>query len=442
MSSHTLEKIVTNIQEKSKIEPLSPAIEAVVNAKMQSHSAATQGSPPSRKLTQSTESTCLSTTTTATTTTTLSSLASTARQNDHRGSDTSVSSEGDGLIRSGSVVHGFSPAPSSFRSSRTRLSSGLSGLAVKNAAAKTLAPTKPGVFTLGASSEDDESSFEARMSFRRQAPEKRASSLSQSIGSGMAKQKKTTSFRDIVEQRRSDKGNEDDEGAIESSDEEDEEDDIIGSAIEEEDDEDEDEDEEGEWEDSNSDDGKAVEDKSVFKRIDSRPNLVSRRSILTQGLTEGDRAKGLLSAASKSQPAINRGRTTSLNGPSMPCSPDENEEDTGMMMQAPRSSKPLPIIPATSSAYAVAHSPRTTRRHMLSTELTESLRKNLLWERQQKNTDRNFKNRQARSMANLQQAAIDAEKVTGAPTLPPPNAALKNFSYNFDNPWEYNAKGW
>lgn len=284
LSSHTLEKIVTNIQEKSKIEPLSPAIEAVVNAKMQSHSAATQGSPPSRKLTQSTESTCLSTTTTATTTTTLSSVASTARQNDHRGSDTSVSSEGDGLIRSGSVVHGFSPAPSSFRSSRTRLSSGLSGLAVKNAAAKTLAPTKPGVFTLGASSEDDESSFEARMSFRRQAPEKRASSLSQSIGSGMAKQKKTTSFRDIVEQRRSDKGNEDDEGAIESSDEEDEEDDIIGSAIEEEDDEDEDEDEEGEWEDSNSDDGKAVEDKSVFKRIDSRPNLVSRRSILTSTL--------------------------------------------------------------------------------------------------------------------------------------------------------------
>jgi hypothetical protein len=36
------------------------------------------------------------------------------------------------------------------------------------------------------------------------------------------------------------------------------------------------------------------------------------------------------------------------------------------------------------SCALMAHSPRTTRRNMLATELTESLRRHLLWERQQK----------------------------------------------------------
>jgi len=77
---------------------------------------------------------------------------------------------------------------------------------------------------------------------------------------------------------------------------------------------------------------------------------------------------------------------------------------------------------------------------MLSTELTESLRKNLLWERQQKNTTANavFKRRHtAQNMANLKDYPV--------PTLRHDiRDAAKNNSYShyFDTPNEYYQKGW
>merc|ERR1711977_724163 len=112
-------------------------------------------------------------------------------------------------------------------------------------------------------------------------------------------------------------------------------------------------------------------------------------------------------------------------------------------------SNPKPIIMTTSNTHPPqqpALSPRTTRRNMLSTELTESLRKNLLWERQQKSQTANafLKRRNAQSMANLQSHTMPA----AGPSQPPPPTALqetsKNNSWNhyFDNPWEYHTKGW
>lgn len=248
-------------------------------------------------------------------------------------------------------------------------------------------------------------------------------------------------------------GDSEDDGAIESSDEEDDEDD---------EDEEDDDDDEGEWEDSHSDDGKTSHE-PVFKRIDSRPNLTSRRSVLTQGLNEKDRAAGLINAATQNAMTARRSRNASHNGPSMPGSPEspkENDEDSGMMMQRSKGTKPLPIIPTTSNTYAMAHSPRTTRRNMLSTELTQSLRQNLLWERQQKNTTVNaFLKRQAQSAANLQKLDQSAPPVTNANVTVTgstrPSAAYmpkengekvtkNNNSWNhyFDTPWEYHAKGW
>jgi hypothetical protein len=300
------------------------------------------------------------------------------------------------------------------------------------------------MFTLGGSSEDDESSFEQRVLAQKGLPPQKKSQLSQSLSKpnlptlSTRTQPKRTSFKDVVAERRIQEDAENDEGAIASSDEEEDEEDtdeVMESAI------DEDEEEDGdEWEDSNSDDGNGKpvpQEPHLFRRVESRPELVSRRSMLTLALNNGP---GGLNHT-HSQPAFPRPRAVSGQGPSMGVSP---EEEDGMMMQTSRR-PPIAIPPPNGTATAVAHSPRTTRRNMLSTELTESLRKNLLWERQQKSQTVNafLKRRNAQSMANLQHAATAA---TG-PSQPPPPAVQetsKNNSWNhyFDNPWEYHAKGW
>lgn len=187
------------------------------------------------------------------------------------------------------------------------------------------------------------------------------------------------------------------EGAIES----DSEDDVDESAIDEEDS------DEQEWEDEddNEDSGpSSLKEGGLFQRVDSKPNLVSRRSLLTTALHQGDRALALQNAASRSTPAIRRSRTTTPNGPSTGTSPQEEE---GLMMR--QASRPKPIIMTTSNVHPPAMSPRTTRRLMLTSELTGSLRQNLLWERQQKNATNN-------AVAKRQQSALSLPALRRAAT--------------------------
>lgn len=452
LTPNTLEKIIKNIQEQGKeqekqkpLEPLDPAIEAVVNGRMSptknrkpAQSPPQPQSPVSDRSDQrsgkyTTESSCLSTMTATTAATTISPECC----NPHRTSETSVSS--DGLIRSGSVVHGFSPVSSLRSRGSSNPLHNLPILASRNAA-KNAPAKKGGMFTLGGSSEDDESSFETTMSYRKTLLEPRKSSLSRSITREQPHQKKTTSFKEIVEQHHTKTGgSEADDNAIASDDEDS---DIDDSAIEE-------DDEEGDWEDEQAEEETPAHN-PVFRRVDSAAHLPSRRSILTAGLTEGDRAKGLLSAASKSTSALRHlNRAASHEGPSMPGSP-ENDDDAGMMMRTSSNSRPIAIAsPPNGTTYALAHSPRTTRRYMLSTELTESLRKNLLWERQQKNTTVNaFLKREARSMANLpragQAAAASASAVPAQPRPNPERDVTKHNSFNdyFNVTNEYHTKGW
>ncbi|KAJ9651844.1 hypothetical protein H2198_008909 [Neophaeococcomyces mojaviensis] len=292
------------------------------------------------------------------------------------------------------------------------------------------------MFTLGGSSEDEDSSFEARMSYRRSLLEPRKSSLSQSLTKEQPQQPKKLTFKEVAQEHP--------EAASDSAIASDDEDEsaIDESVIEEEDD----EDNEDEWEDSPEGEDEKPTPEPIFKRVDSTAHLPSRRSILTAGLTEGDRAKGLLSAASRSSPALQRiKRGSSHNGPSMPGSPENDNEEGGMMMQMTQGSRPITINSSSQPTYAMAHSPRTTRRNMLSTELTESLRKNLLWERQQKNTTVNaFLKREAKSMANLQKAG----QMAGA--QPQPHRSLLrdpsryNHTHNdyFNVANDYNTQGW
>ena len=189
------------------------------------------------------------------------------------------------------------------------------------------------MFTIGTSPSEEES------------PRRPNSNLSASSS------KKRTSFRDEVAVGRAATHN-----PVFESDDKDEE--VSESAIE-------DEDDSSDWEDSDYESGpSSVNGKELFERADSRPNLTSQRSLLTTLMHELDRAKALLAnAAFRSTPHIRRPGRGTPNGP-------------------------RPIIMTTSNTHPtqLSLSPRTTRHNMLSTELTESLRESLLWERQHRST--------------------------------------------------------
>ncbi|KAL2870476.1 uncharacterized protein BJX67DRAFT_378438 [Aspergillus lucknowensis] len=444
LTSLDLERMVLNIKERKSLEPISPLVtyaQPIVDITPRP-STPTPTPPSSTTLrreqphplndrqTQSAES-C--------STTAPECNDSDATHMNLDASDTSVSSSGilpskPELIKSPSIIRGFSPSQisSSYRS-QPRLSSDSGATKMQVQGKPSPLKKKGNMFTLGGSSgDDDESSFEDRMFH---APHH--SSLTDQLGrpgSNLNPKNRITSFKDQVKSikdRR--KGNNED--AIETDD------DISESAIE--------DDEDSDWEDSVTESGRSsVEEKGMFQRVDSRPNLVSRRSLLTMMMHQPLKMQG---NASRSTPALQRSILTSPNGPSIPASPPDDDEESLTMKgpDVPRS-KPIIMKPAPQS---VAHSPRTTRRNMLATELTESLRRHLLWERQQKSATANaFKRRHtAHDVANLQAYPGPRSQEQAAGYAPNGESQGKDkdvakpgsFTHYTDfGPWEYHAKGW
>lgn len=243
--------------------------------------------------------------------------------------------------------------------------------------------------------------------------------------------KKQTSFRDEVESRTLNNQSHEDEDVFESDDE----DDTPESAIDDSDEGDDDED----WEDDASESVENIaNDKPLFQRVDSRHNLVSRRSLLTSLMGQSDRAAAFQSMASKSTPALKRSKTSSRFSPPSTGAPLQEEEPTGPTPD-PHATPNKPIIMTTSNTHSLAFSPRTTRRHMLASEMTESLRKSVLWERQQKKSTANaFVQRRhtAQNLTNLGEypGEGDDESKDGS----------KNNSWNHydQGPGEYHQVGW
>jgi hypothetical protein len=201
----------------------------------------------------------------------------------------------------------------------------------------------------------------------------------------------TTSFHNQISTRTY---KDESKSAIESSSE----DDVDESAIEEGD---------SDWEDDDNEEESAMaspKEDSMFRRVEFELNLRWHRSLLTTALHEGDRARALQNEVSRSTSAIRRSRTTTPNGPSIGKYPQED----GLMIR-PSKQKPKPVIATTSNVHPPAMSPRTTRQLMLTQELTSSLRQNLLWERQQKNTTTN-------AVAKRQQSAISLPALRRAAT--------------------------
>lgn len=243
-----------------------------------------------------------------------------------------------------------------------------------NSTNKTESPTKKGdpMFLLGGgSSGEDDSSFDDKM-----GSQAKQSSLTLGL-KRPGGNKKTLSFRDEVESRALEKRSHEDEEVFES-DEEDE------SAI---DDDSEEEEDDDDWEDDASETAENTgSEQHLFRRVDSQPNLVSRRSILTTELNQLDRAATFANLASKSNPLIKRNKTSTSTGLSDAISP---VEDPSLAMLPGHMTKSKPIVMIGRNAQQMAYSPKTTRRNMLATEMTESLRKNVLWERQQKKATTN-----------------------------------------------------
>lgn len=217
-----------------------------------------------------------------------------------------------------------------------------------------------------------------------------------------------------------------------------------------------DDDEDSEWEDSIEESGKSsMDDKVTFKRVPSKPNLTSQRSLISLMFAgQDDRMRSLGNHASQSTPAIPQRARTMQNISKMVASPSDSD-DNGLEMRRglrPTPLKPINEVPRSgaqpimSNAQPIrqqaALSPRTTRRNMLATELTESLRRHLLWERQQKTSTANavLKRRHtSHDVANLKQYP---EKAYMGKAKEEPNASSWNQYFNRDAFGGYHAQGW
>ena len=227
-----------------------------------------------------------------------------------------------------------------------------------------------------------------------------------------------TNFQDELDLRAMSNKPLNDEEVFESTDDEDDEE---GCAIEKEKD-----DGGSDWEDYVTDNGETQSnDQNLFKRVDLKPNLVSRISLLTTQLNESDRKFAYAAQASKA-PQLQRSRTRILHGPSTGTSP-EDEEDARM-------TRSKPIIMTTTNTHPSTLSPRTTRGNMLATELTGSLRKHVLWERQQMSTT-------ATAVLRRRHTGLD---VTNLPEYPGATKGRDNsWDHFFENGLsEYHQTGW
>lgn len=398
ITSERLASMVKSIQDKQELQPLSSSsAEAVPSADI-----TPRPETPTAPLDSSESSS--------------STVPPSSPESERSLTNTNDSNTSTEVLTCHSVVRGFSLSQiSSSHRSHTHLAP--SPIPTKTIAhLKTKESKAPGFgFSLCASSGEDDSSLD-------QADPK---SFKNTLGS-----KKQTSFRDEVDLRNINHQSHTDEDVFESDDEEG----PSENAIEDDDEEDEDDedDDEEDWEDSNSEGGDtAGNDKNLFKRVDSK--LISRPSLLTTQLNQPDRATDFANQASKSTPAMQRARTATRSGPSTGTSP---EESTPLTMGGSKTAS-RPIIVTTSNMHTPMLSPRTTRRNMLATELTESLRKHLLWERQQKSTTAN-------AVLRRRHTALDVTTIHEYPGQKT-DGNSKDTSYNryFDRGLgEYHQTGW
>ena len=203
------------------------------------------------------------------------------------------------------------------------------------------------------------------------------------------------------------------------------------------------------WEDCADEDGKSCVEKKFFQRVNSVPNITSRPSLITLMVIQNERQKNLRNQASHSASAIECSRA-GPSGTALDTSPDVSDEGPLIVKgMRPSNLKPIIEVPRSSAQpietrqvdIHAAFSPRTTRRNMLATELSESLRRHLLWERHQKTSTANAVLRRrhtSHDVANLKQFPEKPclKESEGA------YASERNSYFNKDFSDGYHSKGW
>ncbi|KAH7025239.1 uncharacterized protein B0I36DRAFT_296026 [Microdochium trichocladiopsis] len=196
------------------------------------------------------------------------------------------------------------------------------------------------------------------------------------------------------------------------------------------------------------------DDRITFTRIPSKSALTSQQSLISlmfAGQRQGTKASS--SHTSQSTPAIPQRSRTMQAISTMASSPNDSDEDLQMkkgirppqlkrINETPRS----PVQPITAHMQpirprAIVLSPRTTRLNMLANELTESVRRQLLWERQQKTSTANavLKRRHtSHDVANLKQypEKVHMNKEAAEPSMD------WNRYFSRDTQRGYHAQGW
>lgn len=339
-----------------------------------------------------------------------------------------------------SIVHGFKPGQKSGIStyrSQSQLAPPPTPIPIlKTSASKRSTPKKKvGLFEIGSGDSSEGSVMQEHVSPR---------SVRENVGSSLKRPafaKKQTSFKEEVTEIKAKRAafhisdDEDDGGAIESDTEDEEE--VSESAI----------DDDDEWEDeAEPDDDEPKE--LTFHRVPSKPELVSRRSMLAEGLNDRERVAGLMRSAA-SAPRLQRSRTSTPNGPSMPASPSDDSP------LAAQGSQPLPVpqavLPSGFHPPMPPMSPRQTRQAMLMTELGASLRRDMLNERKQRNyipkRPGKLPGRAVQSsgdMVQLQAQAHAMQLSTPSTRHQPPiiEETTPEIDYFNDNSTNYHERGW
>ncbi|KAH8816054.1 hypothetical protein F5884DRAFT_207079 [Xylogone sp. PMI_703] len=438
-----LEKMVITIKEKKDLEPLSlknHSYLAPLNNKKVPEPKETSPEPASTITTESK---------------TPSSQSSQSSVN-----STSMTDSQSSTRSATSVVRGFSPSQvsSSYRS--IPLLTAPSSIPSDDLAAKAPAAKKQPTFALGGSSGDDSYSEQTNSMESNVQPTQPKKKTMFSFGGASSNEDESslpkrmqpqsqltaalkkptkptrTSFKDEIATRTIQEEQVSSEDPFESDDEE-----VDESAID-------DDDDSSEWEDSVEESGRSsIDDKTFFQRVDSQVHLPSRRSLLTTMLHQNDRKSALAAAAgaSRSTPALRRSRTSSPNGPSAAGSP-ESDDNGGLMMKKGLKSiaengraQPMAINTRSASSHNLALSPRTTRRNMLATELTVSLRQHLLWERKQKSQTANAVLKRRHTSHDVPNLKQYPDKVHMSDDKELNNSWNEYFSTGLG---EYHSKGW
>lgn len=324
------------------------------------------------------------------------------------------------LRRASSVVHGFNPSCVSVKKSPVFTKSNMG-----------FAETGKNMFFIESSpSGSDAEDTPASKSRKKKLTLKQPSPILKASNSPEKPVvKKHTSFREIV-----DEGSDYDSSPFDSDEESEAEEVSSGfkgdSAIMSDDEEEVDDDE---WDSVCSESrANSPSNGNLFDKMDDiegRPGLTSRKSILSTLLTNP--MTRLSNAHSKSSPAIAQSRRASpVNSPSESRGPiNVGVSDMDRLQE-----------PALPTLIKGSVSPRTTRRNMLATELSESLRRHLLWERKQKPIAN--VNAAAQVILQRRHTAYDLTKVQKYPTTSSSIDGLPKPEIISENEFGYNGAGW